>query len=68
MLAVAATIGMRGETKDKFGIWPRGHLIVETFNLDHIRNSIQVLADTFKRSSDWSMFCERGVPPSGGPV
>ena len=40
-------------------IWPRGMLIVEKIDPEHIRKSLQMLADSFQGSIDWTVFTER---------
>jgi hypothetical protein len=40
-------------------VWPRGHLIIERFDTDHVKAVIQELANTFRRSADWAAFAER---------
>ena len=47
------------EAKERFGVWPRGYLIVDVFDADHIKCTIQALADTFKMSRNWELFAER---------
>lgn len=40
-------------------LWPRGMLIVEAIETDHIKASLQSLIDQFQSSKDWAQFNAR---------
>ena len=46
-------------TKEEFGIWPRGMLIVQRIDPDHVHIVLQRLVDQFQGSNSWSQFTER---------
>ncbi|OWJ68256.1 Imm8 family immunity protein [Inquilinus limosus] len=39
--------------------WPRGHLIVQRLDLEHVTAVLQALAEQFAGSRDWDQFGER---------
>jgi hypothetical protein len=47
------------QSKATTAFWPRGVLVVDRFDLDHIEEVLQALVQTFIKSDDWPTFAER---------
>jgi hypothetical protein len=57
---VVCNVGWIGQqVRTNMAVWPRGFLIVERFELDHIKEVLQSLVQTFTKSDDWRVFAER---------